>query len=76
MGNATLFGALGVFAIYLANVMTGAAGGSVFLSDRVEMLTLFLACILFVVAVLLRERSENQRADPPEETDTKEGIKA
>ncbi len=62
----------GVFAVFVANVVVGAAGGSVFLSDVSEMLTLFLACVLFVIAVLGRERSALPAADPAE-TQSNEG---
>lgn len=46
-----------VFFVFLANVVAGAAGIGVFLSDVGEMLTLFAACICFVVAMLAHERS-------------------
>ena len=45
------------FVIYLSNVMIGAAGGSVFLSDVGEMLMLFATCVCFVIFILQRERS-------------------
>ena len=51
-----MIGALGIFAIYFANVVTGALGGTVFLSDIAEMLTLFAASIIFVIAILYQER--------------------
>ena len=57
-GYGALFIAGGVFAVFAANVVVGATSGSAFLSDVFEMLTLFLACILFVIAVLQREQSE------------------
>lgn len=57
-GTRTLLVAGAVFAIFVANVVIGAMGASVFLSDVAEMLILFLASVLFVVAVLRRERSE------------------
>ena len=44
-----------VFAIYFANVAMGAFAGSVFLGDVGEMLVLFGATILFVVAILQKE---------------------
>lgn len=56
-GNAALTVSGGLFAVFLANVLSGASGRAVFLSDVAEMLTLFAACIFFVVAVLRRERA-------------------
>jgi hypothetical protein len=44
-----------VFAVYFANVVLGAYAGSAFLGDVGEMLVLFGAVILFVVAILRRE---------------------
>lgn len=46
-----------IFLVYFSNVVAGAAGVGVFLSDVWEMLTLFIACICFVVAMLAHERS-------------------
>ena len=56
-GNAALLAAAAAFLVFFANVAIGAAGGPPFLSDLAEMLTLFLACVLFVVAILARERA-------------------
>ncbi|MEM8958946.1 MAG: hypothetical protein AAGC86_14175 [Pseudomonadota bacterium] len=47
--------AIVLFAIYFSNVALGAFGGTVFLGDVGEMLTLFAASIAFVVAILRRE---------------------
>ena len=44
-----------VFVIYFANVAMGAFAGSAFLGDVGEMLVLFAASILFVVAILKKE---------------------
>ncbi len=44
-----------VFAVYFANVVLGAYANSAFLGDVGEMLVLFGAAILFVVAILKRE---------------------
>ena len=44
-----------VFAIYFANVAMGAFASSAFLGDVGEMLVLFAASILFVVAILKKE---------------------
>lgn len=46
-----------IFLVFFSNVVAGAAGLGVFLSDVWEMLTLFAACICFVVAMLAHERS-------------------
>ena len=43
--------------VFFSNVVAGAAGLGVFLSDVGEMLTLFAACICFVLAMLAYERS-------------------
>ena len=44
-----------VFIIYFSNVAMGAFSGSVFLGDVGEMLVLFTASILFVIAILKEE---------------------
>ncbi|WP_350333917.1 hypothetical protein [Coralliovum pocilloporae] len=44
-----------VFVIYFANVALGAFASSAFLGDTNEMLVLFAASILFVIAILKRE---------------------
>lgn len=44
-----------VFVIYFTNVALGAFAGSAFLGDVGEMLVLFAASILFVVAILKKE---------------------
>ena len=46
-----------IFALFFSNVIAGATGTGVFLSDVGGMLTLFSACICFVVAMLAHERS-------------------
>ena len=48
-----------VFAIYFANVALGAFANSAFLSDVGEMLVLFAASILFVVAILKKEAARD-----------------
>ena len=70
----------GLFLVYLSNVLAGATGVGVFLSDVVEMLTLFLACIAFVFATLAVERAEKARQsqstnDNPEGDSQHEDIK-
>ncbi|MEX0317982.1 MULTISPECIES: hypothetical protein [unclassified Ruegeria] len=50
-----LVASVAVFAIYFANVALGAFANSAFLGDVGEMLVLFAASILFVVAILKKE---------------------
>lgn len=52
-----------VFAIYFANVALGAFAGSAFLGDVGEMLVLFAASILFVVAILKKEAERDEKSD-------------
>lgn len=61
-GRPALIGATAFFAVFFANIATGAAGRAVFLSDVLEMLTLFAAVLLFTAGVLIREAQ-----DPPGE---------
>ena len=65
-GGLLLIGALIVFLAFFANVALGAAGLGAPLNDVAEMLTLFLASLLFVAGVLKREaahkRAEAQSA--------------
>jgi len=56
-----LYAAILVFIVYFANVALGAFAGSAFLGDVGEMLVLFAASILFVVAILKREADRNKR---------------
>lgn len=61
-GRGLLLSAAVVFAVFAANVLAGALGEQPFFPDIAEMLTLFLACGLFVAGVLRREsagRCEN-----------------
>ncbi len=67
--NVALLLAGGVFLVFIINVIVGSIEGFGFLSDVSEMLTLFLACVLFVIAVLARERSEELTAVPQKERD-------
>ena len=50
-----------VFVIYFANVAMGAFAQAAFLGDVGEMLVLFAASILFVVAILKREAARKNR---------------
>jgi len=54
-----------IFLVFFSNVVAGAAGIGVFLSDVGEMLTLFAACVCFVVAMLAHERSATGRSAHP-----------
>lgn len=51
-----------VFAIYFTNVAMGAFAGSTFLGDVGEMLVLFAASILFVVAILQKEADRERNS--------------
>lgn len=69
-----LLAALAAFCVFFSNVSIGAATGSAFLSDVGEALTLFAACVCFVVAVLQREGSARRSKlitgeDPDREED-------
>lgn len=50
-----LIGAFVVFVIFFSNVALGAFADSAFLGDIGEMLVLFVASLLFVVAILQKE---------------------
>lgn len=50
-----------VFGIYFANVALGAFAGAAFLSNIGEMLVLFAAAILFVVAILKKEADRKNK---------------
>jgi hypothetical protein len=50
-----------VFVVYFANVALGALAGSAVLSDVGEMLVLFAASILFVVAILQKEADRKNK---------------
>ena len=52
-----------VFIVYFANVAVGAFTGTVFFGDVGEMLVLFAATILFVVAILKKEADRNNKND-------------
>ncbi|MGC3940825.1 hypothetical protein ACOTTU_23740 [Roseobacter sp. EG26] len=54
-----LAASVAVFIVYFANVALGAFAGSAFLGDVGEMLVLFAASILFVVAILKKEADRN-----------------
>ena len=50
-----------IFAIYFANVVSGAMWNSAYLGDVGEMLVLFAATILFVVAILQKEADRKKK---------------
>ena len=50
-----------VFIVYFANVVMGAWAGGAFLGDVGEMLVLFVAAILFVVAILKMEADRDNK---------------
>lgn len=56
-GNFLVVAACGLFALFFANVVMGSLGKPVFLADIAEMLLLFTACIVFVIAILFKERA-------------------
>ncbi len=56
-----LAGSVIVFAIYFGNVALGAFAGLAFLGDVGEMLVLFGATILFVVAILQKEADRKDK---------------
>lgn len=49
------------FLVYFANVALGAFASAAFLGDVGEMLVLFLASILFVVAILQKEADRKNK---------------
>lgn len=49
------------FALFVANVAVGASTGSAMLGDVGEMLVLFAASILFVVAILKKEAARKEK---------------
>jgi ABC-type nickel/cobalt efflux system permease component RcnA len=57
---ASLSLALATFAVFCANVASGAAGAGAFMGDIPEMLTLLAAAILFVIGVLALEATEKK----------------
>jgi len=58
----TLIASAIVFALYFANVAIGAFTGSAVLGDVGEMLVLFVATIIFVVAILKKESERNAQS--------------
>lgn len=56
-----LLGSILLFAVFAANVATGASSGSPFMGDVGEMLVLFAASALFVVAILKKEADRKDR---------------
>lgn len=58
-----LFGSAIVFAVFFTNVALGAFADSAFLGDIGEMLVLFVASLLFVVAILKKEADRKANND-------------
>ena len=56
-----LYGSFIVFAVFFLNVALGAFADAAFLGDVGEMLVLFFASILFVVAILKKEAERNNQ---------------
>ncbi len=50
-----------VFVVYFANVVLGALANNAFLGDVGEMLVLFVATVLFVVAILQKEAARKNK---------------
>lgn len=59
-GRVFLLGALICFLVFFGSVSIGAAGFGAVLNDVPEMLTLLVAVLLFVAAVLMLEAEENR----------------
>ncbi|MEM7696196.1 MAG: hypothetical protein AAF318_17235 [Pseudomonadota bacterium] len=49
----------GLFVLFFGNVLMGALRRGEFLSDIVQVVMLFAACVLFVIGVLIREAEVN-----------------
>ena len=62
-GRIVLIGAFICFLVFFGSVSIGAAGFGPVLDDVPEMLTLLVAALLFVAAVLMLEAAENHGAD-------------
>ena len=58
-----LAASIAVFAVYFLNVALGAFAGNAFLGDVGEMLVLFLATVLFVIAILKKEADRQKNND-------------
>lgn len=56
-----LAASIAIFLLYFSNVALGAFASSAFLGDVGEMLVLFAASILFVVAIIKREADEKSK---------------
>lgn len=52
-----------VFTIYVGNVVLGAMTSAPFFNDVTEMVILFIAAILFTVAILQKEAADPDRKD-------------
>ena len=70
-GNKIILLSCGLFCLYFANVLIGSLGMTILFTDIQEMLTMCLACIVFVIGILQRESEVSQnfhsQSDFPEE---------
>ncbi len=62
-GRLFLLGALVCFLVFFGSVAIGAAGFGAVLDDVPEMLTLLVAVLLFVAAIIMLEEVENSSTD-------------
>ena len=73
-GRIALVGALICFLVFFSSVAAGAAGFGVLFDDVPEMLTLFVAALLFVAGVLMLEAAEKRGIDTPTPLDPREDL--
>lgn len=71
-GNYLVIASCGLFALFFGNVVMGSMGKPVFLDDVMEMLVLFSACVVFVIAILFKERAARHGAVATSTTDSRE----
>lgn len=57
----TLLASVAIFAVYFANVASGAFFDAVWLQDVGEMVVLVLACAFFVISTLLFESQRSRK---------------
>ncbi|WP_343563665.1 hypothetical protein [Kiloniella sp. b19] len=53
--------AIALFFVFVANVVLGSLGQTVFLGDVMEMLVLFAATIVFVAMILQKEAAQKEK---------------
>ena len=71
-GRIALAAALICFLVFFSSVASGAAGLGALFDDVPEMLTLFVAVLLFVAGVLMLEAARNRGADTTRPIDQRE----